>query len=401
MAAENILSHAEADMYIEALQTVSVSDIGNQRWRTQHEYIEKLNMQAVLNASTNTEEFIQEALISHNKVRTFFCVLQVSGQRLRRTFGIGVAVIMTLIYDLISVELWQNRVFKHILDIEITSNSSLPIYMVLFHEATSLSLLETVLYHKEPCECAGDNILDLVDYCCRKITSLIIRAEKERNQDPDDKVRKNPSVKEELERQAESITFNVCLKAISLFSYITDHMHSLSLSVMTRILNTHDMPCLLVNLLEISPWKRITREGKVQMFVNKEWSDLSASESIKLQKIEGQIWITLYRLLMSEEAQRKYEFTNHRKNTILKLRKFLNEALIDQIPHLADMQRYLEELSIMETPSMKKELIIEQVPEIRDALERKFEGKWKDIAEYQMKEYFSPSDVEMKDQAMK
>ena len=34
----------------------------------QHEYLEKLNMQAVLNASANEDEFIKELLITHEKV---------------------------------------------------------------------------------------------------------------------------------------------------------------------------------------------------------------------------------------------------------------------------------------------------------------------------------------------
>jgi len=38
------------------------------RWRQQHEYLEKLNMQALVNASQNQDEFVKEYLISHEKV---------------------------------------------------------------------------------------------------------------------------------------------------------------------------------------------------------------------------------------------------------------------------------------------------------------------------------------------
>lgn len=38
------------------------------RWSQQHEYIEKLNMQAVLNATSNEDEYVKEFLISHEKV---------------------------------------------------------------------------------------------------------------------------------------------------------------------------------------------------------------------------------------------------------------------------------------------------------------------------------------------
>jgi len=38
------------------------------RWNKQHEYIEKLNMQALLSASAQEEEFVKETLITLDKV---------------------------------------------------------------------------------------------------------------------------------------------------------------------------------------------------------------------------------------------------------------------------------------------------------------------------------------------
>ena len=38
------------------------------RWLQQHEYIEKINMQAVINATNQEDEFIKEFLITHEKV---------------------------------------------------------------------------------------------------------------------------------------------------------------------------------------------------------------------------------------------------------------------------------------------------------------------------------------------
>lgn len=38
------------------------------RWLKQHEYIQKFNMQAILNASAMHDEFIKELLVSHEKV---------------------------------------------------------------------------------------------------------------------------------------------------------------------------------------------------------------------------------------------------------------------------------------------------------------------------------------------
>lgn len=38
------------------------------RWFRQHEYIEKLNMQAIINASAMHDEFVKDLLVSYGKV---------------------------------------------------------------------------------------------------------------------------------------------------------------------------------------------------------------------------------------------------------------------------------------------------------------------------------------------
>ncbi len=43
------------------------------------------------------------------------------------------------------------------------------------------------------------------------------------------------------------------------------------------------------------------------------------------------------------------------------LRGYLNEILLDQIPNLIDLQRYLEHLAVVEPPIAKKDFVLEQV----------------------------------------
>jgi hypothetical protein len=52
-------------------------------------------------------------------------------------------------------------------------------------------------------------------------------------------------------------------------------------------------------------------------------------------------------MFSSNESNRKYEITSFRKQNLLKLRKFLNETLIDQLPVLGGMVRALEEMQLM------------------------------------------------------
>ena len=44
-----------------------------------------------------------------------------------------------------------------------------------------------------------------------------------------------------------------------------------------------------------------------------------ASEQVKLSKVEGQVWLMLYQLLLSESCQQKYAFSEFNKATLLKV----------------------------------------------------------------------------------
>ena len=47
------------------------------------------------------------------------------------------------------------------------------LYFTLYHEATVASLLKIAMFHGHICEQAGDLLVELADYCARKMTMLI------------------------------------------------------------------------------------------------------------------------------------------------------------------------------------------------------------------------------------
>ncbi|XP_028397548.1 zinc finger MYND domain-containing protein 10-like [Dendronephthya gigantea] len=365
-----ILLATEAELYVQELKPYNIKDLGDAKWHVNHEHIEKLNMQAIMNASMNTDEFVKELLISYEKIPV-------------------------LIHDVLVSEIWRNKVLPLILDSEFKPGTTLPIYMVLFHEVSLISLLETTMFYKESCEAAGDNIIDLVDFCHRQIACLIAREEC----DDENKNQEMNSTVKELVDQAEEIRFNVSVKAVSILRYILDHMSSLSLSVMTRILNTHDIPVALVQLIEKPPWVKRDKEGKLLKFIDGKWKRLPDSERLHITKNEGQVWLSLFHLLMDPECRRKYELNTYNKTQILKLRGYLNEILLDQIPNLIDLQRYLEHLAVLELPIAKRDLVLEQVPEIREKLLKENKNTWEKIAKHQINHYFNPSGQQLKNHA--
>ncbi|KAM4021582.1 zinc finger MYND domain-containing protein 10 isoform 3-T3 [Anomaloglossus baeobatrachus] len=279
-----VLLYGEAEGMVRSLQSFPLRDTGSGGWLKQHEYIEKLNMQAILNASAGQEEMIKDLLVTHGKVSS-------------------------LIRELITVEIWKQKVFPVISQLQdFQPRSTFPLYMVIHHEATIINLLETILYHKDVCESAEDLVLDLIDYCHRKLTLLLSRCSAGEIAGQDRLLPSSASETsslEELKLQAESLEFDVALKCLSVLRYITDHTDSLPLSITTRLLNTHNLPCVLVELLHSCPWSRRSK-GQLQKFESGRWLSVPAEDQQKMTKLDGQVWISLYNLLLRPECQQKY-----------------------------------------------------------------------------------------------
>ncbi|NWW96810.1 ZMY10 protein, partial [Rhynochetos jubatus] len=336
------------------------------RWLRQHECVEKLNMHAILSASSGQEQLLTELLVTYAKIPV-------------------------LIGELISVEIWKHKIFPVLCRLEdFKPRSTFPIYVVLHHEASIINLLETVFFHKEICESAEDSILDLIDYCHRKLTLLAARSTSGQTA-----VLVSP---QELQKQAETMEFEISLKALSVLRFITDQLESLPLSALTRMLNTHNVPCLLVQLVEHCPWS-CREAGKLRKFENGAWHVVPPEDQVKMTKLDGQVWLALLNLLLSPQCQRKYHFDGFNKSQLLKLRTFLTDVLIDQLPNLMELQRFLSHLAVTEPAPPKKDLVLEQVPIIWDYVLKKNAGKWEAIAKHQVKHVFSPSEEELKLQA--
>ncbi|XP_064154274.1 zinc finger MYND domain-containing protein 10 [Anguilla rostrata] len=374
---QQVLFPGEAEGYIQNLEIFQLKDIGCPRWFKQHEYIEKLNMQAILNATGSQDEFVKELLVSLGKIPT-------------------------LVHEMILVEVWKVKIFPILCQLQdFNPQSTFPLYMVIHHEATIINLLETVMFHRESCEAAEDSVLDLVDYCHRKLTLLAGRSERE---DPTTEGRLthtvdvNSSSIQELKKQSEALEFEISLKALSVLRYITDHTDSVSLSALTRLLCTHNLPCVLVQLVEHCPWSRFSK-GQLEKYIDGKWQKIPREDQVKMTKLDGQVWIALLNLLLKPECQRKYDFNNFNKSQLLKLRAFLTEVLIDQLPNLGELQRFLSHLAVTDPAPPKKDLILEQIPEMWNNIMKDNSGKWKAVAKYQVKQAFSPSESDLRQQA--
>lgn len=88
----------------------------------------------------------------------------------------------------------------------------------MFHEATVITILETILFNNECSEALGDSVIDLIDYCAFQITKLVGYKEKDEG-NPTEQI----STKKELENQQIKLGFNIGIRCISLIRYIASN----------------------------------------------------------------------------------------------------------------------------------------------------------------------------------
>lgn len=382
-----IIDYNEAERYVESLRKFELTEVGGSAWMEQHRKLEKLNLQAHQNAMSNSDEYVMEAVLTFDKL--------------------GV-----LIHDLILIEAWKENVYPLLLN-DLAGKNNMRLYFILYHEATLVNLFEVFFYYKHVIEAAGDKMLDMVDYICRKLTRLNSANERFRqielnkeisSSDPDaaknlaENLEKR-TPKEELDQHWLEIEYRICVTSVSLARFVCENAEVLPLGVVSRISDTHDFLLLIIPLIENPPWTRRLDNGKWQKLVDLKWTIVKPIDLLKITKLEGQPWIALYHLLAKEVFRERYALNSFRKGQLLRIRKYLNDIMLDQLPFLADVQRYMDELAVTNVPEASSiadnVFLFQQVASISDSIMR---GKnMAEVAVYQKENVFTMTDRTDKD----
>jgi len=309
-----IMMQNEAERLVEDLKPIKLEEIGTKQWTKYHQTLERLNMQAQLSVMQQSDEFVVEALIDHEKIDV-------------------------LIHDLVVTEAWKANVMPKVAD-ELAPTHYVKLYLIAYHESIVVSLLEKAFYTPTAVAAGGDLLVELADYCYRKTVKLVSDAEAGGADDAPKTAQEEVAMgeRERLADQEGSISFGCACSAVTLVRFLTDNAKGLPLGVLTRMLSDHDVVQALVPLLDRPPWRRL-RGGKAQVFSDGRWADQPAEEARRLTKMDAQVWLALNNLLLSPECRTKYEWNEHRKGGVMRLSKFFNEILVDQLPVLSDLRR--------------------------------------------------------------
>merc|ERR1712118_223196 len=231
-------------------------------------------------------------------------------------------------------------------------------YVPIYHEASCINLLECCMFHRTSCEAAEDAVIDLMDYCYRKLVYLVSVPNRDlytRVLDAKDCAAQTDL--EILEGQVLDLEFQIGMCVISVTRFLTDHRAGLPLSATVRLLETQ------------------------------EWLLVDEEDMGKLPELQVQLFLAVHNLVMDQDCRNRYNLTSVRKDNLLRLRRFLNEVVLDQVPPLANLLRTLEELSITGQYTGAEEahtpFVVELIAEMRERLVQTYEGRYAAIAEDQ------------------
>ncbi|XP_023324487.1 zinc finger MYND domain-containing protein 10 isoform X2 [Eurytemora carolleeae] len=376
------LSSCETEKLVQNIKTMEIEDAGREGWLEQAEILEKLGVAAALEASQGGEEQVSRQLVDEGRIQY-------------------------LVQQLVLLETWRIEILPAILKSK-NIQTSFPIYSALFHEASCLTLLEAALFHRDAVESLDDTGTDLLDYCVRCVTHLaslnIHCTPEEDNDDHDPKPKPNPDPKSdegeldvynEVLQHIRDTRISLGMRSLSVLRYLTDNMEVVTLGVLARLVTTHDVPGLLAQTIEDQPWikdNQVWREGQ--------WTN-QKEEDVLLEKMEAQSWICLYNILSTREVMEKYQLNNFRVGVLTKLQSRLQDYVLDQLPVLTHLQRWLAELNISPPPPAKPVLLIEVIPKLKEGLFEKYRGDWEKIACIQKSRFINREEEIMKKHALR
>ncbi|EER01934.1 MYND finger protein, putative [Perkinsus marinus ATCC 50983] len=378
----------ESALIDESPSSWALESIGSSEWLENHAVLERLNKEAHAQAVDGTDEFIKDSFVREDRIKD-------------------------LIGELILIWTWKTQAYP-LISSRLAKLSSLRNYVPLYHEATVINLLEVFLFHQDGVEAAGDATVDLVDYCSSKLAGLLelhakrikqsVQLAEESSEDRRQRLIAQTD-QEVLDTQYDEIEFQVCMCTLSIIRFLCEHRAHCPLTLTTRLLETHDILMTLVPILEAAPWIRKTSDGRVEKFEDNNWKPMSgdATGSVKMPKAQGQVWLAIYQLLMDPVCRQQYSLDSQcRVDNLLRLRKYLNETVFEQLPVLSVLLRALEELAISGrmvagvgdssnpfgglsmSSGAASAFSVELVAEIIEGLKSKYRGKWKEAAENQL-----------------
>ena len=207
----------------------------------------------------------------------------------------------------------------------------------------------------------------------------------------------NRSTIEEIHDNRLDTEFKSAVVATSLARHLCEHIECLPIGAQTRILDTHDYLQMMVPLIDEPPWTRRRKSSKTgnmvweKLYDNRDWREVAPSDLLQITQCEAQCWLAVFHLTCSNTCRERYALNVFRKELLLRLRKYLNEVVLDQLPVLTDVMRYMDELALMHVPETSTgqgaALLMQQVDTLRESIVK--DQDWATVGKQQFDSIFS------------
>ncbi|XP_036151072.1 zinc finger MYND domain-containing protein 10 isoform X2 [Monomorium pharaonis] len=371
---EYIIPPWDIETYVQNLNVSDLKNVGMKSWLDFHRRLTLLNQQSVLEITELREESVVDWFISLKKIPI-------------------------LVYEAIQINIWKHKVFPLLIDLNGEPTNTFMLFSVFYHEVIVISLLENILFHCESAQTLDDTVIDLIDYTVQRVMILLDGKTVEIYERSE--IKDANSCLEEIVEKQKAFEFDIAIRCISILHYLIQMLDSLPLCAVSRMLVVHDIPYLFVQLIENQPWKKQDEDGEMLTYETG-WRKIKASENGKINKREGQVWFGLRELLLNPKCSPYYEITEHSLSQLSKLQRHLHEDILDQVPPLIELKRWLSYLNM--SPSMPASnstcpIHIEVIPQIKSSILEKYHKKWKKLAQHQSKYLFTTDASFIKDAA--
>jgi hypothetical protein len=238
----DVVSPFEAEHLIKDLESISFEDYTSVKMVKKHSIIERLNMQAVKNALTGSDDYILEYFVTYDKI-------------------------VDIIKELLIARHWKTHVFPLIKD-QICEISGVKAYVCLYHEAVIINLLENFFFHLTACQAAGDYLIEVVEYCYQRISKLLLDVESgkfKKIHEPQLKSKEDilkVNETEDMVFKLNEMELPIALSCISIVRYVSDHLSQLPFPIRHHLINVKDVLLILIPILEAKPWIKKDSNGK-------------------------------------------------------------------------------------------------------------------------------------------
>ena len=359
---------------VKSIAPILPEDVGSGSWQHQQHNLEALNVQAHVDAKHGRNEFVKSLIVGHDKMSL-------------------------LVANLIVSESWLDKAYPDIKDQLSTCKDPVLYLAVLRQEVILANLIEIFVHHADAATAMSEeSAIELVEWAVRKLHWLDnegrMHSQRMFSMSAKEMLQQTPL--QELARQLEEIRFSTCMSSITIMRHLSEHGGQLALGVTHRMTVKYSMATAVVAPLVLDPpWEQLNSKG-IFRWEDGTWHRILDIASRSLSSASIQSWLLLYNLILDPVINSKTSLSDVYVNALLRLRGKLTASVVEQVPILASLQRFIDNLASgafenddICTPnaiaSPPKVIIIEQTPQLRHALLHNV--KWSKVVERLTQEY--------------